>query len=88
MKNIMFAYSLPMSTSTWHSDYCSRPGGYMSGELKLEKHKYRKIPYLKKLLSSTDHLNHPINYNYIQTKILVKRTQVTIPLQDMKTLKD
>jgi hypothetical protein len=36
VKNIMFAYSLPMSTSTWHSDHCNRPGGYMSGELKSE----------------------------------------------------
>jgi hypothetical protein len=39
-KNIIFAYSLPTSTSTWHSDHCSRPGGYMSRELKLENIKY------------------------------------------------
>jgi hypothetical protein len=32
----MFACSLPTSTSTWHSDHRIRPGGYMSGELKLE----------------------------------------------------
>jgi hypothetical protein len=43
-KNIIFAYSLPTSTSTWHSDHCNGPGGYMSGELKSEKHKYRKSP--------------------------------------------
>jgi hypothetical protein len=43
-KNIIFAYSLPTSTSTWHSDHHNRPGGYMSGELKLENIKYRKAP--------------------------------------------
>jgi hypothetical protein len=36
VKDIIFAYSLPTSTSTWCSDYCNRPGGYISGELKLE----------------------------------------------------
>jgi hypothetical protein len=41
-KNIIFAYSLPTSTSTWHSDHHKGPGGYMSGELKLENIKYRK----------------------------------------------
>jgi hypothetical protein len=44
MRNIMFAYSLPMSTSTWHSDYCNRPGRYMSRELKLENINKRKAP--------------------------------------------
>jgi hypothetical protein len=44
VKNIMFAYSLPTSTSTWHPDYCNRPGGSMSRELKLENIKYRKAP--------------------------------------------
>jgi hypothetical protein len=39
-KNITFACSLPMSTSTWHSEHCNRPGGYMSGELKSENIKY------------------------------------------------
>jgi hypothetical protein len=39
-KDILFAYSLPMSTSTWHSDYCNGPGGYISRELKLENIKY------------------------------------------------
>jgi hypothetical protein len=71
-KNIMFAYSLPTSTSTWHSDHCNGPGGYMSGELKLENINTEKSPYSKKPSSSTDHLNHPIDYNYIQRKILVK----------------
>jgi hypothetical protein len=40
----MFACSLPTSTSTWHSDYRNRPGGYMSRELKSENIKYRKAP--------------------------------------------
>jgi hypothetical protein len=44
VKNIMFVCSLPTSTSTWHSDYRNRPGGYMSGELKSENIKYRKAP--------------------------------------------
>jgi hypothetical protein len=88
VKNIMFAYSLPMSTSTWCSDHCNGPAGYISGELKSEKHKYGKSPHLKKPSSSTNHSNYPINYNYVQRKILVKRTQVTIPIQDTKTLKD
>jgi hypothetical protein len=42
--NIIFACSLPTSTSTWHSDHCNGPSGYMSGELKLENIKYRKAP--------------------------------------------
>jgi hypothetical protein len=44
VKNIMFACSLPTSTSTWHSDHRNGPGGYMSGELKSENIKYRKAP--------------------------------------------
>jgi hypothetical protein len=40
VKNIIFACSLPMSTSTWHSNYHNRPGGNMSRELKLENIKY------------------------------------------------
>jgi hypothetical protein len=44
VKNIMFACSLPTSTSTWHSNHCNRPGGYISGELKSENIKYRKAP--------------------------------------------
>jgi hypothetical protein len=44
VKNIMFAYSLPMSISTWYSNHCNGPGGYMSGELKSENIKYRKAP--------------------------------------------
>jgi hypothetical protein len=44
VKSIMFACSLPTSTSTWHSDHRNGCGGYMSGELKLENIKYRKAP--------------------------------------------
>jgi hypothetical protein len=44
VKNNIFACSLPMSTSTWHSEYFNRPGGYMSGELKSENIKYQKAP--------------------------------------------
>jgi hypothetical protein len=43
-KSIMFACSLPRLTSTWHSDHCNGPGGYMSGELKSENIKYRRAP--------------------------------------------
>jgi hypothetical protein len=44
MKNIMFACSLPMSTSTCHSDHRNGSGGYMSRELKSENIKYQKAP--------------------------------------------
>jgi hypothetical protein len=44
VKNITFAYSLPMSTSTWHSNYCNGPDGYMSGELKSENINTEKAP--------------------------------------------
>jgi hypothetical protein len=44
VKNIIFAYSLPISTSTWHSNHRNGPGGYMSGKLKSENIKYRKDP--------------------------------------------
>jgi hypothetical protein len=43
-KNIMFACSLPMSTSTWHSDHHNGPGGYMSGELNSENINTEKAP--------------------------------------------
>jgi hypothetical protein len=51
-KNIMFAYSLPTSTSTWRSEHRNGPGGYMSGELKSEKYKKSKSPHSKKPSSS------------------------------------
>jgi hypothetical protein len=50
VKNIIFACSLPMSTSTWHSDHGNRPGRYMSGELKLENIKISKSPPLEEAI--------------------------------------
>jgi hypothetical protein len=44
VKHIMFACSLPTSTSTWRSDHRNGPGGYMSRELKSENIQYRKAP--------------------------------------------
>jgi hypothetical protein len=38
----------------------------------VRKYKYGKSPYSIKPSSSIDHSNHPIEYNYIQRKILVK----------------
>jgi hypothetical protein len=52
-KNIMFACSLPTSTSTWCSDHRIRPGGYMSGELKS----------LEEAIIQPKIHNHPIIYN-------------------------
>jgi hypothetical protein len=43
-KNIMFACSLPMSTSTWHSNYLNRPSRYMSGELQSENINKKRAP--------------------------------------------
>jgi hypothetical protein len=43
-KNIIFAYSLLMSTSTWHSDHRNGPSGYMSGELKSENINMERAP--------------------------------------------
>jgi hypothetical protein len=84
-KNIMFVCSLPMSTSTWHSDYCNGPSGYMSGELKSENIKYRKSPHSKKPLSSNKTYNHPIIYNEAQKDI---RTLYSTILQYSKDPQD
>jgi hypothetical protein len=43
-KNIIFACSLPTSTSTWHSDHRDGPSGYMSEELKSENINMEKAP--------------------------------------------
>jgi hypothetical protein len=43
-KHIIFAYSLPTSTSTWYSDHCNGSGGYMSGELNSENIYKKKVP--------------------------------------------
>jgi hypothetical protein len=65
VKNIIFACSLPMSTSTWRSDHRNRPGGYMSGELKSEKYKILKSPHSKKQSSRKKTHNYPIIYNQV-----------------------
>jgi hypothetical protein len=44
VKNIIFAYSLPMSTSTWYSNYLNRPSRYMSRELQLENINKKRAP--------------------------------------------
>jgi hypothetical protein len=49
-KNIMFASSLPTSTSTWCSNHRNGPGGYMSGELKSENIKKKKTPLDKAII--------------------------------------
>jgi hypothetical protein len=89
-KNIMFACSLPTSTSTWHSDYHNRPGGYMSGELKSENVNKKKAP--------TRQSHHPAKitqlFHQIQLhsrRILVKEIRFLYELQRpsrLKTLTD
>jgi hypothetical protein len=54
----------------------------------VRKHKYGKSPHSKKPLSSTDHSNCPIDYNYIRRKILVKEPKLQILYKDTKNLKD
>jgi hypothetical protein len=44
VKNIIFACSLPTSTSTWYSNYCNRPSGYISRKLKSENINIEKAP--------------------------------------------
>jgi hypothetical protein len=64
VKNIIFAYSLPTSTSTWYSNYHNRPSRYISRELKLENINKKK-PLLNKAIINQRSLNHSIEYNYI-----------------------
>jgi hypothetical protein len=64
VKNITFACSLPMSTSTWHSDHHIRPGGYMSGELKSENINTEKAPTRRSHHPAKD----PQSSQRIQTK--------------------
>jgi hypothetical protein len=71
-KNIMFACSLPTSTSTWRSDHRNVPGGYMSGELKSENIKYQKAPTRKS--------DHPAKRPTIVPSITTK------PQKDISTL--
>jgi hypothetical protein len=49
-KKIIVAYSLPISTSTWHSNHHNGPGGYMSGELKSENINKKKPPLDKAII--------------------------------------
>jgi hypothetical protein len=74
-KNIMFGCSLPTSTSTWHSDHHNGPGGYMSGELKLENINMEKAPtqqshYPEKIIQ----LSHRIQLHL--RKILFKEPKI------------
>jgi hypothetical protein len=71
-KNIMFAWSLPTSTSTGNSDHCNRPGGYMSGELKSENINMKKAPTRKSHHPVKRSLNYPIEYNYIEERYYSK----------------
>jgi hypothetical protein len=68
-KNIMFACSLPMSTSTWRSNHRNRPGGYMSGELKSENIKYRKAPTRRSLYPATRPIIIPLHTTKSQNDI-------------------
>jgi hypothetical protein len=64
-KYIMFACSLPTSTSTWHSDHRNGPGGYMSGELKPENIKISKKPPREEASIQQKIHNRPIIYNQV-----------------------
>jgi hypothetical protein len=74
-KNITFACSLPTSTSTWHSDHCIRPSGYMSGELKSENINTKKAPTRRSYhLAKDPQLSHHIQPH--PRKILVPYTRL------------
>jgi hypothetical protein len=79
VKNIMFAYSLPMSTSTWHSNHCNGPGGYMSGELKSENINMEKALLKEAIIQQKDHSTVPSNTTIFK-KDIIQRTQDTFPL--------
>jgi hypothetical protein len=64
VKNIIFAFSLPMSSSTWHCDHLNGPGRYLSVGLKLENINKNK-PSLDQAIIQQRLLNYPIEYNYI-----------------------
>jgi hypothetical protein len=87
VKNIIFICSLPMLTSTWHSEYCNGPGGYMSGELKSENIKYQKAPTQRSHYPAKD----PQSSHHIQPsprKILVLYTRLFYNTQEtLKTYK-
>jgi hypothetical protein len=80
VKNIIFACSLPMSTSTWRSDLRNRPGRYMSEELKSENINKKKAP--------TRQSHHPAKITQLShriqlhsRKILVKEIRFLYKLQ-------
>jgi hypothetical protein len=76
VKNIMFVYSLPMSTSTWRSDYHIGPGGYMSGELKLENINMENAP--------TQRSHHLAQRSTIILSYTTKILQYSKDLQDLQ----
>jgi hypothetical protein len=79
-KNIMFAYSLPMSTSTWRSNHHNGPGVYMSGELKSENINKKKAPTQKSQHpAKITQLSHRIQLH--SRKILVKEIRFFYELQ-------
>jgi hypothetical protein len=92
VKNIMFACSLPISTSTWHSNHHNGPSRYMSGELESENINIKKA-LLNKAIIQQRSLNYPIEYNYILERYYSKNpkydssTSYKDP-QDQKTLMD
>jgi hypothetical protein len=102
MKNITFAYSLPTSTSTWHSDHHIGPGGYMSGELKSKNIKYQKAPTRRSHYPATrptiipSHTMKPRKIFVLYTRLFyntrkILKTTKTIqprPSSINKTLKD
>jgi hypothetical protein len=74
VKDIIFACSLPMSTSTWRSDHCNGPGGYMSGELKSENIKYQKVPTQRSYYPAKDpQLSYYIQPSPRKTLVLYTR---------------
>jgi hypothetical protein len=64
VKNITFACSLPMSTSTCCSDYHIGPARYMGRELKSENINIEKAPLEEVIIQQKIH-NHPIIYNQV-----------------------
>jgi hypothetical protein len=70
-KSIMFAYSLPTSTSTWRSDHRIRPGGYMSRELKSENINTEKAP--------TQRSHHPAKAPQLSHHIQPRFRKILVP---------
>jgi hypothetical protein len=86
VNNIMFACSLPMSTSTWRPDHCNGPSGYMSGELKSENINKKKAHTRQSYYpAKITQLPHRIQVH--SRKILVKEIQFLYELQRPSRLK-